>query len=300
MACAQCEKVHRYLLHNREIHDTAEPLLSPGQTGFMNGWGVFSTLRVADGVLFAFERHYERLRHDAALLRVPFPFAASELEKTLYSLVEANRAFNATLRIAVVRNRGGLFEGPQIARDADLVVFTADLSAWSEGVKLTYVPHGRYAAWPYAGTKLTSWAHNLTWYEQAHEEGFDEVLLLNELGQLSECTSANVFIIKGADVSTPPVGTSGCLPGVTRAILLEELRIPELTIGERELTPSDLEESDQVFITSTTRDLIPVLEIDGFPLQQDPQTFRQLKNAFTEYRAQYIRKHTRHKEVLAV
>jgi branched-chain amino acid aminotransferase len=292
--------VHRHLLHNGEIRDAGEPLLSPGQTGFMNGWGVFSTLRVADGVLFAFERHYERLRHDAALLRVPFSFSASELEKTLLSLVDANRAFNATLRVAVMRNRGGLFEGPQVARGADLVAFTADLTTWGEGVKLQYVPHGRHAAWPYAGTKVTSWAHNLTWYEQAHEDGFDEVILLNEHGQISECTSANVFIIQGGDVWTPPVASSGCLPGVTRAVVLEELQLPGLTTGERELTPSDLEESDQVFITSTTRDLIPVLEIDGYRLRQDPQTLQRLNDAFAEYRAQYVRKHSRHKEVLAV
>ncbi|HTU44563.1 MAG TPA: aminotransferase class IV [Bryobacteraceae bacterium] len=292
--------MHRFLLHNGQIRDTTEPLLAPGQVGFMNGWGIFTTLRVADGVVFAFERHYQRLRRDAALVRVPFPFSAPDLQKTLLSLVDANRAFNATLRVAIVRNRGGLFEAPQLVRDADLVAFTADLATWNESVKLSYVPHGRYAAWPYAGTKLTSWAHNLTWYEQAHEDGFDEVILLNEHDQISECTSANIFIIKGDHVWTPPVQSSGCLPGVTRAILLEEIQIPGLTIAERELTASDLEESDQVFITSTTRDLIPVLEIDRQRLHQNRAALKLLQDAFSKYRSQYIAKHGRHREVLAV
>jgi len=292
--------MHRHLLHNGQIRDTTEPLLAPGQVGFMNGWGIFTTLRVADGVVFAFERHYQRLRRDAALVRVPFPFSAPDLQKALLSLVDANRAFNATLRVAIVRNRGSLFEAPQLARDADLVAFTADLATWNESVKLSYVPHGRYAVWPYAGTKLTSWAHNLTWYEQAHEDGFDEVILLNEHDQISECTSANIFIIKGHHVWTPPVQSSGCLPGVTRAILLEEIQVPGLTIAERELTASDLEESDQVFITSTTRDLIPVLEIDRQRLHQNRPALKLLQDAFSKYRSQYIATHGRHREVLAV
>jgi branched-chain amino acid aminotransferase len=292
--------VHRFLLHNGEIRETSELLLSPGQVGFLNGWGIFSTLRVTDGVLFAFERHYERLQRDAARVRVPFDLSPADLKNTLLKLVDANRAFDATLRVAIVRNRGGLFEAPRLAHDADLVAFTADLTEWSEGVKLSYVPHGRYAAWPFAGTKLTSWAHNLTWYEQAHEQDFDEVILLNEHGQISECTSANIFMVEGERIVTPPVASSGCLPGVTRAILLEEIRLLGFTITERELTPSDLEQSNQVFITSTTRDLIPVLEIDREPLRQDRQAFEDLKRAFLQYRSQYAAKHARRREVLAL
>lgn len=265
----------------------------------MNGWGVFSTLRVADGVLFAFDRHYQRLRRDAERVRVPFERPAPELEKTLLSLVDANRAFNATLRVAIVRNRGGLFEAPELARDSDLIAFTADLTAWGEGVKLGYVPHGRYSAWPFAGTKLTSWAHNLTWNEEAHQRDLDEVILLNENGEVSECTSANIFVIRGQHIWTPPVGSSGCLPGVTRGILLEELLLTGLRVMERAFTPAELEGSDQVFITSTTRDLIPVLEVNGVPLRQERKTFERLKDAFARYRYEYIARHARSKEVLA-
>ena len=292
--------MHRHLLHNGQIRETSELLLAPGQVGFLNGWGIFSTLRVADGVLFAFDRHYQRLRRDAERVRVPFECSASELEKALLSLADANRAFNATLRVAIVRNRGGLFEAPGLERDTDVIAFTADLTAWSEGVKLGYVPHGRYAAWPFAGTKLTSWAHNLTWNEEAHERDLDEVILLNENDQVSECTSANIFVIQGEQVWTPPVAGSGCLPGVTRAILLEELSLSDVSVTERDVTPRQLETSDQVFITSTTRDLIPVLEVDGFPLRQERKVFDRLKEAFEQYRVEYVRRRARRKEVLAV
>jgi branched-chain amino acid aminotransferase len=280
--------VHRYLLHNGEIRDTAEPLLLPGQVGFMNGWGVFSTLRVADGVLFAFDRHYCRMQHDAERLRVPFSISGSDLQQALLALVEINGAQNATLRVAVVRNKGGLFQAPHLTRDADIIAFTADLNDWGQGVKLTYVPNGRYGASPFAGAKITSWAQNLAWHEWADATGFDEVILLNEDGAVSECTSANVFAIQGEHVFTPPLETSGCLPGVTRAVLLEEIRGTAMTILERELYPNDLEDADQVFITSTTRDLLPVLSIDGLELSQDPERLGALSQAFRQYRQEYV------------
>lgn len=267
----------------------------------MNGWGVFSTLRVADGVLFAFERHYERMRHDAKLLRVPFAFSPEELKEQLLKLVDANHVFNATLRVAAIRNKGNPFETDSIARDVDLIAFTADLTRWAPGVRLRYMPNARFGASPFAGTKITSWGQNLTWYETAHEQGFDEFVLLNELGQVSECTSANIFAIQDDHVRTPPLSTSGCLPGVTRAILLEEIEIPGISIMEEELTPTDLEESDQVFICSTTRALLPVVEIDGEPLKQEPETLRLLQRAFARIMEKYVTMHwNRNSEPLPV
>jgi len=266
----------------------------------MNGWGIFSTLRVSDGVLFAYSRHYARMQRDAALMHVPFSVPADLLHKSLASLIDANHAFNATLRVAVVRNKGGLFEAPQIACEADVIAFTADLANWGNGVHLKYVPNGRHGASPFAGLKVTSWAQNLTWNEQAHEEGYDEVLLLNEHGQVSECTSANVFVVRGSDVLTPPLATSGCLPGVTRALLLEEIRVPGLSIREEEITPAMLEEADGVFITSTTRDLLAVLTVDRRTVRQAPETLHRLLEAFRGYRSAYVLEHSRKKEMFAL
>lgn len=263
----------------------------PGQVGFLNGWGVFSTLRVVDGVLFAFDRHYRRMQADAERLHVPFAFSEQELEHRLLSLVEANRAENATLRVAIVRNHGGLFEAPNLSRSADLIAFTADLNNWGKGVKLSYKANARYGASPFAGAKVTSWAQNLTWYEEAHQLGFDEFILLNEDGQVSECTSANIFAVRDEQVLTPPVATSGCLPGVTRAVILEEVHVPGLSIKEQDLTPSELEDADQVFITSTTRDLLPVLEIEHESLPQSPCIFAALRDAFLACQREYVTNH---------
>ena len=87
--------MHRFLLHNEQIRDTSEVLLMPGQTGLLNGWGVFSTIRVFDGILFAYERHWARMNRDAGLLRVPMPAESQQLENLLMALVEANQARGA-------------------------------------------------------------------------------------------------------------------------------------------------------------------------------------------------------------
>lgn len=279
--------IHGSLLHNGQIRGASEPLLSPGQLGVLSGWGVFSTIRVYDGVLFAFERHWARMQHDAGLLHVPFPEDAAEFEANLLKLVEANQAHNSTLRVVVLRNRGGFWEGPGNRRDHDVIALTADVNEWGRAVRLDVVPNARHAASPFAGTKVLSWGQNLTWYEQAHRDHFDEVVLLNERGEVSECTSANIFAAFGNEVATPPL-SSGCLPGVTRQVLLSEAHPSDIVVVERTLTLDDLSKADQVFITSTTRELLPVREIKGIAVRNEGRTCQVLQETFSRYIDQYV------------
>lgn len=280
--------MHRYILHNDAIRESAEPCLTPGQVGLLAGWGVFSTIRVSRGVFFAYERHWARMKRDAANLRVPFPDTPEWIAERLFRLVEANNAQDATLRVVVVRNRGGMWQGP-VDRSFDLIALTADLNDWGESVRLGLVADARHGRNRFAGTKVTAWGFNLTWYEEAHEQGLDEVVLLDENGNVSECTSANIFAVFGNDVVTPTLA-SGCLPGVTRELLLNEISAGPLRVSERDLTPRDLEAADEVFITSTTRDLLPVASITGLKLRGRRAVTDRLGAAFRDYREEYISK----------
>lgn len=284
--------MHRFLLHNGEIRESSERLASFGQVGLLSGWGVFSTIRIYDGILFAWERHWSRMASDASRLRVSFPTKRDEVAEDLSRLIEANKAWNATMRIAVVRNNGGIWEGPS-ARDFDIIALTAAVYPWrqnllgGDGVKLGLIPHGRHAANEFAGAKILSWAQNLVLYERAHEQGYDEVVLLNERGEVAECTSGNIFAVYGNRVLTPPL-SSGCLSGVTRAILLEEIRIPEFQMQEKVLVPSDLESADEVLITSTTRELLPVASIEGLKVRRGRDAADRLLDAFAGYVRSYV------------
>ena len=278
------------MLHNDRLREASDRELSPGQVGLLSGWGVFSTLRVADGVLFAFDRHWARISRDAAAMHVPLPADPENVRQRLLELVDANQAYNATLRLVIVRNGGGMWAAPLTGRPSDVIALTADSKDWGEGVRLAYVKNARHAACEFSGTKILSWAMNLTWVERAQSRGLDEVILLNEHGQVAECTSANIFASTGGQVWTPPVN-SGCLPGITREVLLGEIHVPGLQIGEKTLTPAELESADEIFITSTTRNLLPVHEIEGRRVGRTDHTWRALANAFGEYVDCYVAGH---------
>lgn len=279
--------IHPYFLLSGQIRRADEALFRAGQVGLFAGWGVFSTVRVMDGALFAFERHWARMRKDADLLRVPFPWAPEELEAELLRLVEANQAYDAALRVLVMRNRGTLWEGPGFDRDFDLVVFTAPRTRWGASARLGIVPQARHAEGPFSGVKSASWAMNLVWHEEAHVQGLDEMILLNERGEVSECTSANVFAVYGNEAVTPPL-SSGCLPGITRELLLEVIEVPGVRVSERTLTLDDLEKADGLFITSTTRDLLPVASVEGLDIGTDRSVAERLSAAFLEYQKQAV------------
>jgi branched-chain amino acid aminotransferase len=120
-------------------------------------------------------------------------------------------------------------------------------------------------------------------------------VLLNERGEVAECTSANIFIAEGENVFTPPL-SSGCLPGVTRALLLEEIHVLGLTISEKTLLPADLESADEVMITSTTRDLMPVSSVEGLKIRQGRRSRERLQQAFSSFTAAYIASRVRETE----
>jgi branched-chain amino acid aminotransferase len=118
------------------------------------------------------------------------------------------------------------------------------------------------------------------------------VILLNERDEVAECTSANIFAARGAQVWTPPIN-SGCLPGITRELLLTEVRAPGVSVTERILRPADLESADEVFITSTTRGLLPVARIGERAIPNLGRTRESLQAAFAAYESAYLAAHKR-------
>ncbi len=258
--------MHPYVLYNDQIVPADEAIFRPGQLGLLAGWGVFTTLRIYQGVPFAWERHWARMTRDAALIHVELPFDPGQVRSLLLQLIERNQTPEAKMRLCVFRSRGGVWEGPGSGKASDLVAFSIDESHWGATATLGIREQGRHAASPFAGTKTLSWAHNLTMLEAAQAKGFDEVILLNERAEVAECTSANIFAVINGVTYTPPL-SSGPLPGVTREVMLSELDQVVCPVEEKVLTVNDLYSADEVFITSSTRELLPVSSIEGRPLK---------------------------------
>jgi branched-chain amino acid aminotransferase len=260
--------MHPYLLYNDRIHPTDDVLLRPGQLGLLAGWGVFTTLRIYEGVPFEFNRHWKRMLRDAAKINVPMPFERDAVRARLLELIERNEAYEASMRLCVFRSKGGMWEGPGSGNEADLVAFSVPVKGWKDRVALDVCEQGRHAASPFAGTKTLSWSHNLTMAENAAKAGFDETILLNERGEVAECTSANIFAVREGVTLTPPL-SSGPLPGVTREVMLEALDQADTPVREAVLRLDDLFAADEVIITSSTRELIAVERIQDRELKAE-------------------------------
>ena len=251
--------MHRYVLYNGRIVSADESIFKPGQLGLLSGWGVFSTLRIGRGVAFAIERHWARLCRDAELIHVDLPVNLDGVRAGFAELIRHNDALEAVARICVFRSKGGRWECLGTGASSDWVALTDDLSPWPETASLDVRANARFAASPFVGAKTLSWSANLTMYEDAHRAGFDEVILLNERSEVTECTSANIFAVQNGITYTPPL-LSGLLPGVTREVMLTELRSSSM-VREKVLSVDDLLEAEEVFITSSTRELLPVARI---------------------------------------
>ncbi len=284
--------LHRYVFHNDRIVPLEKTRLSPGQAGLLSGWGLFTTLRIYEGEAFAFERHWRRLEKDAARTHVPFPFQAAKVRVHLGELLRANQVREGTARIYVVYNKVGFWHSDESFPDVDLLIYTAGLPAYNEPARLALREHGRHAASPLAGVKVTSWLNNVWNLAEAQQRGFDEVVLLNERGEVAECTAANIFCVRGEKVLTPPL-SAGCLEGVTRAVLLEIGPDSGVPIVEQTLCPADLFAAEEVFISSTNRSVLGVGEIEGHKFASAPgQVTQRLEKAFAAHVTDYIARRT--------
>jgi len=235
---------------------------SPGQGGLICGWGVFTTLRIVRGEAFAYERHWRRLEKDSGLTRMPLRYTGAKVRVHLQEVIRANKVEDGCARVYLVWNHVGFWRSDEKMPDVDLVITTADVPSYPETVRLAVREHGRHAASALAGVKTISWLNSVWAVGEAYREGFDEVVLLNERGEVSECTAANIFAVKGDKVLTPPL-SSGCLEGVTRAVLGEVATEAGVAVVEQTMRLEDLHGAEEVFITSTNRNVIGVQEIAG-------------------------------------
>jgi len=280
--------IHRMIFHNDRIIPVDKARLSPGQAGLFNGWGLFTTMRIFQGEAFAYERHWRRLEKDAGRIRLPFHFDAAEVRRHLGELLAANEVTEGTARIFMIHNRVGFWHSGENLPEVDLILCTAGLPAHAGDARLSVAENGRHAASPLAGVKTTSWLNNVWHLAEAQKAGWTEVILLNERGEVAECTSANIFCVKAGAVFTPPL-SSGCLEGVTRSVLLEIAPRVGVSLSEKTLTMQDLYGADEVFITSTNRTLLGVSEISGkqFPVVLGP-VVQKLEQAFDGYMREYV------------
>jgi branched-chain amino acid aminotransferase len=280
--------IHSHIFHNDELLPIEKARLSPGQAGLLCGFGLFTTLRIARGEAFAYERHWRRLEKDAAITHLPMLYSAAKVRVHLHEVIRANKVTEGCARIYLVHNNVGFWRSDEALAEVDLIITTADMPTYREPARLTLREHGRHAASALCSVKTISWLDNVWSIGEAAREGFEEVVLLNERGEVAECTSANIFAVKNRKVLTPPLN-SGCLEGVTRGILFEIAPEAGVALAQQALRPEDLYSADEVFISSTNRNVISVGEIAGHKIATPSGSVAgHLNDLFSAYVAEYV------------
>ena len=241
--------------------------VSPFDHGLLVGDGVFETLRVYDGVPFAWTRHHERLVRSSTGLGLTAP-GSRELRAAVDDVLDANGVIEGRVRLTIT---GGPSPLGSERGDAPptVIVMSAPATPWPPTVDVVIVPWSRNERGAVAGLKTTSYAENVRALAYAHERGAGEAIFLNTRGEVCEATGSNLFVIRDGVVQTPPAD-AGCLLGVTRALVLELCAEHGMPAEEVVLGPAALGDADEAFLTSSTREVQPIGRVDGRALPAAP------------------------------
>jgi branched-chain amino acid aminotransferase len=237
--------------------------------GFVYGEGVYETLRTYNKVPFLYDRHMHRLRQSAAriLLDVPFEDGTllSWIGQTIAAAGELNEAY---IRILLTRGVGDLNYDPKSTPTPTTVIIVKPFEppaprVYNDGIRISLVDMLRnHPKSVNPLIKSNNLLNNALAMQAAYRAGAEEALMCNFRGELTECSQANFFMVRGGSALTPK-SEAGLLEGVTRAFIFELGRELGIEVREETLHPKDLETADEMFITSTTRELSPVVNVDG-------------------------------------
>jgi branched-chain amino acid aminotransferase len=240
-----------------QLVEPSEAVVSIFDHGFTVGDGVFETMKVVDGRAFALTRHLDRLHRSATGLGLSVPLSHDKLRAVVDETMQAAGPGAGRVRLTLTGGPAPLGSG-RGDRGPTLVVAAGALESWEPDTVAVTVPWPRNERSAVAGLKTTSYAENVVALAEAAKLGATEAIFGNLAGNLCEGTGSNVFVQIGGRLVTPPL-LSGCLAGVTRALLLEEFPGAE----EDDLPLSALDEADEVLLTSSTRDVQPLRSMDG-------------------------------------
>lgn len=257
------------------LAEGADARVSVLDHGFTVADGVFETLKVTPAGPFALRRHLRRLASSAEAMGLAAP-DQDVVRTAVAAVVTANEAAIDGLGRLRITYTGGVAPLGSDRGDAvpTLVVAMAATSPWPASTTIATVPWTRNERSAVAGVKSTSYAENVVALQRAHQRGASEAVLANTRGELCEGTGTNVFVVINGDVLTPPL-SSGCLAGITRELVLEWLGA-----RERTLPYAALFDADEVFLTSSTRDVHPVVGADDRVWATAGSVSSQLQAAF--------------------
>lgn len=255
--------------------------------GLLYGDGVFEGIRFYNKRSFRLQEHLLRLERSARAIALQLPYSLQQMAEFIAATVNAANFDNGYLRVVITRGAGSLGIDPRNCAQPDFFVIADTLQmvkaeARENGARLIIASTRRL---PMDGldprVKSLNYLNHILARIEANQAGMDEAILLNRNGHVAEGTADNIFIVHNGVLLTPPV-SDGALEGITRNLIIELALRNRIPLQEKSIAPYDLHTADEVFLTGTGAELIPVREIDGRAMTQCPgPLYRQLQELFS-------------------
>src|SRR4051812_13011682 len=261
---------------NGRITAEHEAVIPVFDHGFLYGEGIYETLRTYNGRLFLYDRHLRRLRNSARLIDLELPFTDDQLAARIHDTINAatldvaavyDRRPEAYVRVLVTRGVGELTYDLKATPKPSWVIIVKPLPSpsaeiYQQGVKVVLVDVVRnHPQSVNPMIKSNNLMNSALAAQQALKRGGFEAVMRNYRGELTECTQSNLFVVTNGVALTPPL-ESGLLPGITREFIFEIGRDAGVEVREQVLRDDDLFGADEAFLTSTTREVLPIVAVD--------------------------------------
>ncbi|MCX6853389.1 MAG: aminotransferase class IV [Verrucomicrobia bacterium] len=268
---------------NGTICRLAEARISPLDHGLLVGDGVFETLVARQGRPFAVREHWQRLVNSCEIMGLT-PLPLEDYLAAIEAVLKANQLSDARLRVTLTSGDGPL--GSDRGNGPKTVFVTAvPLKPWPPTEKVCLVPWTLNENGPLAGAKSVSYGGNVRALALAKSKDCGEALMANTRGEVCEGTGSNVFLVLQGRLVTPPL-SSGCLPGITRDFVIRACLASGISCDEEALPVSALAQCEEAFLTSSTRDVHPISELDGRSLITPGPITQKVAAAFHQFVAE--------------
>ncbi|HPN66052.1 MAG TPA: branched-chain-amino-acid transaminase [Candidatus Omnitrophota bacterium] len=248
--------------HNRE-----DAKVSVFDHGLLYGDGVFEGIRTYDGLIFKCKEHIDRLYQSAHALMLEIPMSKEEMVEAVKKTLKENEMKDAYIRLIVTRGMGDLGLDPRKCSKPTIIIITDKIKLYPQefydkGLEIVTISTQRNIHESVnPQIKSLNYLNNILAKVEAINAGVEEAVMLNSEGYVAECTGDNIFTVKNGSLFTPPIH-SGVLRGITRGAVIDIAHLKEIPIHEEVLTRYDLFNADEMFLTGTAAEIIPVVRMD--------------------------------------
>jgi len=259
---------HLKIYLNGEFVDEPDAKVSVFDHGLLYGDGIFEGIRFYNGRVFLFEEHLDRLYDSAKAILLTIPMERAALHEAVLETCRQNNLRDGYIRLVVTRGKGDLGLNPNKCKEPTVFIIAATIELYpekyyTEGLRVNTVPTQRVSPAALSpAIKSLNYLNNILAKIEGNLYGAQESIMLNQQGFVAECTADNLFVVKQDKIFTPHV-SDGALGGITRRLMFDLAREMGREIREVNLTRYDLFVADELFLTGTGAEVVPINEIDG-------------------------------------